>query len=656
MVELAYAPGATGTEVKRTLAEDFAGRAQDANPRMRLLAMRELARNQDAASADAVLKAALKAPPNDPYYEYTAWLSINDLAEPWSKAVLAGEWKIDSAEREQQLVYALNALDPAVGAPVLSRVLEGRELPADGSGPWLQLIAKAGGKKELGLILAGISSAKMTPAGSTQALGALLEANRLRNVRPEGDLAVIEPLLTQGDENTAMAAAHLVGAWKTPHALALLREQVADPAHSVARHVAAIEGLREFGGSEAKALLKQIAGAYRPAGAPQRAAAVALAGLDLRGSLPLIVETLEATPDAGDRLTTWRGVLANKGASDAVAAALKDKTGALRIPEGVASSGLRAARELGRPGKALLDALTPLAGAAGTTASAPSAQTFANLADVTKRDGDPARGEEVFRRANLACLTCHAIGGAGGKTGPELTSLGASAPLDYIIESVLVPGAKVKEGYNAVTLTLKDGSAQAGIQSRETASEVFLRNAAGQETAVVKANIVSRENIGSIMPAGLTDQLQDRERLDLYAFLAQLGKPGVYDASKGEVARVWALLPANTIEKKWMYGTPAYTLVDGRLMKDRIAAKLPAGDDGFLALAHFQVASAGEAKFYLEGATAFQVDGAEVNVAPDGSGTVKLNPGEHIARVKINRQSLPDVLRLESPDVRFLGD
>jgi cytochrome c len=81
------------------------------------------------------------------------------------------------------------------------------------------------------------------------------------------------------------------------------------------------------------------------------------------------------------------------------------------LPKPVATQGLRAARELGKKGEALVVALTPLADATSTT----SVHDFKSLTEFTKRDGDPARGELIYRRANLGCVICHAIGGGGRK-------------------------------------------------------------------------------------------------------------------------------------------------------------------------------------------------------------------------------------------------
>ena len=48
--------------------------------------------------------------------------------------------------------------------------------------------------------------------------------------------------------------------------------------------------------------------------------------------------------------------------------------------------------------------------------------------------GNAARGESIYRRENLQCVACHAIGEVGGVIGPNLVSIGASAPIDYLIE------------------------------------------------------------------------------------------------------------------------------------------------------------------------------------------------------------------------------
>ena len=97
----------------------------------------------------------------------------------------------------------------------------------------------------------------------------------------------------------------------------------------------------------------------------------------------------------------------------------------------------------------------------------------AMMAEVDKR-GDAARGEAIYQRANLLCATCHAIGGAGGVIGPDVLSVGASAPVDYIIESLLEPSKKIKEGYHTTQVTKKNGDVLTGGLMRDGGGGILL--------------------------------------------------------------------------------------------------------------------------------------------------------------------------------------
>jgi putative heme-binding domain-containing protein len=404
-------------------------------------------------------------------------------------------------------------------------------------------------------------------------------------------------------------------------------------------------------------MLREIANEGGNDPSSRRHAIVALASLDAAGALTALPAALPALPDDNERLELWRGVLKAKDFADRLVTEIARDTAPWK--NAAPKIGVRAAREAGKNGAKLLAALTPLAGLTASEASMP--KDFKALADLAKRDGDPARGEMIYRRSALVCTTCHAIGGAGGKVGPDMTSLGASAPLDYIVESVLEPALKVKEGYNAVAFTLKDGTQATGIQARETAQEFILRDVTGREQAVAKAQIATTTNIGSLMPAGLTNQLADRERLDLFAFLGELGKPGPYDASKGKVARVWWLFPGADADKvvvgqiKWESAFPGYTLVDGRFVKDLLAAAAPLvanGSDTLMAVAQFQ--AAGKTRLTLTGAAKAWLDGKPLALTEDLA--PELSEGVHTLAVKLDVNALPAHLRAESPDARFLGN
>ncbi len=138
--------------------------------------------------------------------------------------------------------------------------------------------------------------------------------------------------------------------------------------------------------------------------------------------------------------------------------------------------------------------------------------------------GDARHGYEVFHRAELACITCHRVGDQGGKIGPALDAIGSAQPLDFIIGTVLEPQREVKEGFETVRLTTKKGEELIGIIVAGNDAELVVRDPAGAEHTVAQADVAKRELIGSLMPAGLTDNLSPEDLRDLFAYLTQLGK------------------------------------------------------------------------------------------------------------------------------------
>ncbi len=138
--------------------------------------------------------------------------------------------------------------------------------------------------------------------------------------------------------------------------------------------------------------------------------------------------------------------------------------------------------------------------------------------------GDPKRGAEVYRRPELACVSCHRIGDDGGKIGPALDAIGSAQPLEFLIGTVIEPQREVKEGFETIKLTTKKGVELIGIIVAGNDAELTLRDPAGNEHVVAQADIAKREFIGSLMPAGLTDNLSPEDLRDLFAYLTQLGK------------------------------------------------------------------------------------------------------------------------------------
>jgi putative heme-binding domain-containing protein len=630
----------------------LAPRIRDAHPQVRMEAARALSRIPSAKAAELILSAVDM--PMDAHLDYALWLSINDLASVWLEAIDSGAWKPEG--RQKQLEFGLKAIEPALANKILAKVL--KNIPRDGSGGSIELVGQAGGASQLRELLDQVLQGGFTDTAAARALNALSEAVRLRNVKPPGDLSGVSRLLEGADEQVRSAAARLAGSWKIASATPNLLRMAGDNSMAASVRKAAFDGLRDIGGADAVKGLRALA-AKENNEITRRQAAAALAGADLNRSLPLILEVVGAISKEEDALSLWRAILNVKGSAGSVTRAMAN----VSLPENVARAGIRAAREGGRNEPNLVLALNKAGGISDASQNLTDEEIHSIAYEVTK--GDPARGEKLYRRQELACMSCHAIGGAGGKVGPDMTSLGASAVTDYIVESVLLPNKKVKEGYNSIQLTTKDGQDLSGILVRESAEELVLRDATNKEISIPKKNIESRKLGGSLMPSGLTDILSPTDRLDLFRFLIELGKPGPFDATRGTVARVWRvnanssgeqdILKSNPLDKNW---SPVYSTVSGILLKSELKAQpaIAARREPLLAAARFQTAKAGPVKLKLTGVNSPKawVDGKAIG--GDNEMVLDLPGGTHTFLLKVNLQDMDEQVRLECPEGTFLVD
>jgi putative heme-binding domain-containing protein len=643
-------------------AQDWlAERVADEHPRVRLEAVRALAHVPTAAAAATALRALDK--PMDRFLDYGLWLTVNDLADPWLAALESGSLSPDGDTRG--LEFGLRAVEPDKAARVLGKLLARHPLTRDGRGPWVELIGQAGGPAELRQLLDRVVTDGFDEAATARALTALAEAARLRQVRPSGDLQSFAKLLDHPSEPIRAAAVRLAGRWHLSEAGPRVLQLAADKTTPAALRAAAVEALGDLRGPEVVKGLRGIADDTAEVPAVRRQAALALLGVAPAEAIPPLRELLAATTTEPDAGALWRSVLGVQNAGPRLAVALRDQP----VPAAAAVIGLRVAREsFGRQQPDLVRVLTRQAG--DTAPRAYSAADVQRMAALAELSGDAARGELIYRRPELRCVACHAIGGAGGKVGPDLTSAGAGAPIDYLVESVYLPDKAIKEGFHAVQLQTAAGRVHTGILVRESPHEVVLRDANGQEIAVPRKSIVERSTGGSLMPAGLVDHLFDGEQRDLFRFLAELGKPGPFDAARNQAARLWRIVAVPSAEPpaaeqarrgddKLAGWTPLTTTVAGGLVRQEVRALLPAdanGERAVYAATRFEVPRAG--KIALSFGTAppaeVWVDGQSVAAAKDMS--LDLAGGVHTLVLRLDPGAMPERLYLRSSDVVFRAE
>ena len=145
---------------------------------------------------------------------------------------------------------------------------------------------------------------------------------------------------------------------------------------------------------------------------------------------------------------------------------------------------------------------------------------------VALAGGDKTRGERIFRnQPTLACIRCHRAGGDGGDAGPNLAGTGAKYTREHLLESIVKPNAKIAPGFDTIVVTLKNGSAAAGIVASETADLLTLRNTENKLVEVRKSDIVKREGAPSGMPEIYGPILTKTQLRDLVEYMASLKEP-----------------------------------------------------------------------------------------------------------------------------------
>ncbi|MCA9191531.1 MAG: HEAT repeat domain-containing protein [Planctomycetales bacterium] len=137
--------------------------------------------------------------------------------------------------------------------------------------------------------------------------------------------------------------------------------------------------------------------------------------------------------------------------------------------------------------------------------------------------GDPRNGRSLFfTKTELSCVRCHKVGETGGEVGPILTEIGKTKDNRYLLESIVLPDAKIAENFETVLLLTEDDQIISGILRKETPSMIELINAEGKILEIDPLDVVSRRKGKSAMPVDLIKHMTRRELRDVVAFLSEL--------------------------------------------------------------------------------------------------------------------------------------
>ncbi|PQO41517.1 HEAT repeat domain-containing protein [Blastopirellula marina] len=514
----------------------------------------------------------------------------------------------------------------------------------------VDMICKRANEDNLAFVFQMATKADGFPASvRPDALKALHEAAVSRNAVPAGDLSAISELLKSEDRATQTLAIELAGLWKVEGALDALSALATEKKTGAKQKKAAVTSLAKIGGPKAVATLEKLTDPSQPLSVRYLGAA-ALVDVDVDNAAKIAGQILAGADTSTDPAVMIDAFLAQQSGPTKLGAVLAET----ELTPDVAKMCLRQMFAVGRSDPELVGVLSK---AAGIDDDAPelTADEIKSLAAEVLEKGDAHRGEVLFRRADLNCFKCHALSGAGGQIGPDLSAVGGSSPADYVVTSILYPEQAVKEAYATRTILTIDGKVFTGIVSEEDDDRVIMKQASGEMVTIPVDDIEDEKEGGSLMPKGLAKFLTHDEFLDLSRFIAELGKPGEYAIRTEPTVQRWRVLretpaalaagvPAigeleeeiiQAPEDAW---TPAYAMTAGALpLADLAADERPV----LYLMAEVDVVVGGKLRVGLNETTGVRVWIGD-DLLPEGKPeAVEFEAGKHVIYLRVDPAKFP---------------
>jgi quinoprotein glucose dehydrogenase len=149
---------------------------------------------------------------------------------------------------------------------------------------------------------------------------------------------------------------------------------------------------------------------------------------------------------------------------------------------------------------------------------------------VALTGGNAKTGRDIFvGHVTAQCIRCHKIDDRGGSAGPDLSKVASpERKLDrrHLLESIVLPNAKIAKGFGTVSILLEDGRIVVGTIKAEDAVTLALLTPQNKTIRIDRDNVDEQSASTSAMPE-MTKTLTLREIRDLVEFLSTLGKKDV---------------------------------------------------------------------------------------------------------------------------------
>jgi putative membrane-bound dehydrogenase-like protein len=393
-----------------------------------------------------------------------------------------------------------------------------------GTGQLLERAARANNRYRAEVVQVVVAAGRPTPAAGAILLSAAVDQSFDAQLRASAITALISATGPDAQNRSVDAMASLIAPTLAPPLEPVWTQFIATPTHAttVATWRALVESNDQARQRLGFAVLLQLAADPPAARGGGRGGAAGRGGGRGRGGVTAEVLERARTEARAIIDSAWTGPTA----SSLVWAV--GRTGAVRYRDrvdAVVSSTNSAIRDAARYAIARLDALAAKPAAAETAdrptvGSIPYGDLLSRLEGVT---GDVALGGKLF--VQQSCSACHTTAASEPEKGPYLGGIFTRYSKAEVIESILQPAAKVAQGFATHVFTMADKRQLSGFVIRESPDAVVIRDLAGAETTLQKADIASRAvTEGSVMLRGLVDGLTLQEFASLLAFLESTKK------------------------------------------------------------------------------------------------------------------------------------
>ncbi|MFP6583739.1 MAG: PVC-type heme-binding CxxCH protein [Candidatus Hydrogenedentota bacterium] len=151
-------------------------------------------------------------------------------------------------------------------------------------------------------------------------------------------------------------------------------------------------------------------------------------------------------------------------------------------------------------------------------------ESLPSLRELANRQGDPARGRNIFLDEERAtCSRCHAVDDSGPDVGPNLGKIGEKLSRLALFESILDPNAAISHEYQAWIVDTKEEEGLLGYIRSEEGGVLQLVDSNGVIRRISVSDVTARESSTiSVMPSGLSTAISVQELVDLVAYLTTL--------------------------------------------------------------------------------------------------------------------------------------